>query len=468
MKLYIQIIKLLFNKFILRKNNGIVIKEFCENMGIVYIKLAQILSTQNYGNIFTEDDRKMLSSICDDCNPISFFEIEQILKQEYGQDLDNIFKSIEKSPVGSASISQVHGAVLKTGEEVVVKVKRKDITKNIEKDIKIIKKLVHRYGKIINFGNYTGGDHALELYLDWIRQEIDFIHEMKNIKTYQRFADNVNGKVKDTKKIRVPKLYENYSTENVIVMEYIKTKTVNKTKLTYETQDKIAKALNSYLKLSFWALFNDKQIIFHGDPHSGNICIDENGDICFLDMGLLCVLNEKDAKHCREFFLTAYTGNYIKLYDMLVGYGNMSIKEKEAFKEDCRKYCKEIKKKDVTYYFTDLMTECFKYEIVPPDFLFGMAKAFICLNGISNFSENKIIATEMIQDQVVEFMLKRSLNDCKNIALDGLDITPMILSNTLEYGVINTIAKAVSNNTLRQDIIKSLDNLKEMLELAKI
>lgn len=165
MKLYIEIVKLLFKKFILRKNNGIVIKSFAEKMGIVYIKMAQMLATQNYGNLFTEEDRKMLASICDDCNVIKFSKIKEILEEEY-KDLDNIFMFIEESPVGSASISQVHRAVLRNGEEVAVKIKRKDITNTIDKDIKRIRKIVHRFGKIINFKNFTGGDHALDLYLN--------------------------------------------------------------------------------------------------------------------------------------------------------------------------------------------------------------------------------------------------------------------------------------------------------------
>ena len=201
MKLYIQAIKLLFNKFILRRNNGIVIKDFSEKMGVVYIKLAQMLATQNFGNLFTEKDRQMLSSICDNCNPISYDEIEEILKQEYGAKLDNVFSFIEKEPVGSASVSQVHRAILKTGEEVAIKIKRKDITGTIDDDIKRIRKIIHRFGKFVNFSNFTGGDHALDLYLEWIEQETDFAHEKENIKVYQNFADSVNGKVSGTKKI---------------------------------------------------------------------------------------------------------------------------------------------------------------------------------------------------------------------------------------------------------------------------
>ena len=143
MKLYIEAIKLLFNKFILGKNTGIVIKEFSERMGIVYIKLAQMLATQNYGNLFTEEDRRMLSSICDDSKSISYDKIENILKREYGERLNDIFELIEHEPIGSASVSQVHKAILKNGEEVVIKVKREDITSRIEEDIEQIRKLMY-------------------------------------------------------------------------------------------------------------------------------------------------------------------------------------------------------------------------------------------------------------------------------------------------------------------------------------
>ncbi len=468
MKLYIQIIKLLFNKFILRRNNGIVIKDFSEKMGVVYIKLAQMLATQNFGNLFTENDRQMLSSICDNCNPISYEEIEEILKQEYGTNLENVFSFIEKKPIGSASVSQVHRAILKTGEEVAIKIKRKDITRTIDEDIKRIRKIVHRFGKFVNFSNFTGGDHALDLYLEWIEQETNFIHEKENIKRYQNFADNVNGKVNGTKRIKVPKLYEDYCTDNIIVMEFVKTQTVNKLELTDKNKDRIATALNSYIKSSFWAMFNDRPVVFHGDPHSGNICIDEDGNICFLDMGLLCALSDSDTKLCRKFFLTTYSGNYEKLYDMLVSYGNMSEEKKQSFKEDCKKYCEEVKNKEVTYYFIDMINICLNYEFVPPNFLFSMAKAFVCLNGINNFSDNKCAARELLQEQTMEFLVKRSLKDCKGIVIDSLYFAPKALENISQYGLANTIAKVTTSSEIKKNVRNSLENLMEMLDLIKV
>ena len=115
MKLYLQLINALFQKFIFKKNMGTSVKLLCENMGIVYIKMAQILSTQNIGNMFTEKDRLSLSSICDDVHPISYDEIKSILDDEYNGLTDEIFASIDPIPIGSASLSQVHKAVLGGG-----------------------------------------------------------------------------------------------------------------------------------------------------------------------------------------------------------------------------------------------------------------------------------------------------------------------------------------------------------------
>lgn len=468
MKLYVEALKLLFKKLILRRNTGEVVKEFAEKMGIVYIKLAQILSTQNYGNLFTEKDRELLSSICDDIKPISFEEIEMTLKEEYGNNYSNMFQYIEKEPIGSASVSQVHKAVLKTGEEVVLKVKRKDIGETIKSDIERIRGIIHRFGRIVKLGNYTGGDFALDLYMKWIKEETDFRHEVENIKAYKNFADTVNNKVEGTKSIKIPKIYEEFCTDNVIVMEYINAPTINKMELTEENKEKIRSAMNSYIKSSFWALFNDKQIVFHGDPHSGNICVDEEENIYFLDMGLLCIMSDSDAKLCRKLFLAAYTGNYENMFNLVSSFGNLCEEDKKKLREDCKHYSLNIKGKELTYYFVDMINICYKYEIVPPAFLFSMVKTFMCLNGIGKFCDNEVLGKDLLREQVTEFMIKRSLEDCKGIVVDSIKLAPRIFEDTMKYGLVRTISKVSANSDLRTDIIRSLENLKEMIEMMKV
>lgn len=465
MKLYWQLIKALFRKFVLRRNTGAVIRDFAEKMGIVYIKLAQMLATQNYGKVFTEEDRRALASICDDCSSISYQEIEAILRAEYG-DFEEIFSSVDPEPVGAASVSQVHRGVLKSGEEVAIKVKRQDVTQAMETEIKRIKSLMHRFGWLFKFRNLTGGEHALDLYLEWIRQETDFNHEVSNIELYQEFAQNVNGRLSGAHRIKVPKVYKQYCTDNIVVMEFVKATTVNRLPLNPATKEKVRVAINDYLRLSFWAMFHDQQIIFHGDPHSGNICIDDDGDIWFLDMGLLCVMSSEDAKLCRTLFLAAYAGNAAKLFDLLVGYGEMNEEQQLKFKERCEVCCRQVRGKEVTYYFVDMINVCLEYEFVPPDFLFSMAKAFICLNGINKMTDNQCSAQELLQEQAVEFMLRRSLSDCQEIITSGLRLVPETLLDTLETGPAQALAKAVTKTEIKQKLTNSLANFQEMLELV--
>ena len=466
MKLYLEVVQLLFKKYILRKNSGIAIKDFSENMGIVYIKLAQILATQNYGNLFTEEDRKQLSSICDNCRPISYKRVEKILKKEYGKNFHKIFQSIEKEPVGSASVSQVHKAILKSGEEVAIKIKRTDITSTMEKDIKKIKKLIHKYGKLFHFGNFKGADLTLNLYLDWLKQEIDFKREKENIKIYSEYTKRVNKKIRNTKELRVPKLYEEYCTDNVIVMEFIKYKTINQMELTKENKEKIVEAINSYIQLNFFAMYHEESIAFHGDPHSGNLCIDEEGNLYFLDMGLLFVLNQSESNLCRDFFLAAYTGNYEKIYQMLVVYGDMNEKRKKKFKENCKKYVEKVSDKNVTHYFIDMIEVCLSFEFVPPSFLINMAKAFICIYGISNFSDNRVSARELLSEQTIEFIMKRSISDCKKIIIDDFPLALKSIDD-IQQGLVRMIMKIIKNKKLKEEIETTLENGKEALYLAK-
>ena len=458
MKLYFEIVKLLFNKYVRRRNTGVVIKEFCEKMGVVYIKFAQILATQNYGNLFTEEDRQLLSSICDDVNPISFEKIKKIIEREYNNSLNNIFSYIDIKPIGSASISQVHKGRLLDGREVAIKVKREDVTKTIESDLKRIKNIIHRFGKIVNFKNLLGGDKALDLYFSWIYEEIDFVNEKNNINLYDEFAKSVNGKIDKVKNICVPKVYEDLCTDNIIVMEFINHKTINNIELNNENKIVINNALNSYLASSFYALFNDKKIIFHGDPHSGNIYIDNEGNIGFLDMGLIFELSENVSKLTREFFLTIYSCNYDKLIQLLTRYAYLDEEEKNIFSNKVKEYVFAIRNKPVTSYFTDMVNICLEVNIVPPNFLFCMAKAFICLNGINSFSDNYTSAIELLQEQVIEYLIKRSMNDCKDILANGFSMFPKLINNTFKYGFSKGITKG------GVEVLKLRDNLKNALE----
>lgn len=467
MKLYFEVFRAAVKKIVLRKSNGEVIRDFATNMGVVYIKLAQMLATHEFQNYFSESDRIALSSICDDIEPVEFKIVEDTLISTYGENYRDLFLSIDETPIGSASISQVYKAKLKNGKDVVLKVKRKDIEKNIVEDVEKLKKLMHRFGRFINFKNFFGGEHALNLYLKWISEETDFDNEINNIKKYGEFSKKVNGSIANTTRICVPKVYEELSSSDVIVMDYIPYKTVNQLPLTEENKELIKTAINSYLKLSFNSLLEDDSVIFHGDPHSGNLCVDNVGNIYFLDMGLLFSLDKKEIEFCKEFFFAAYTSDFEKIFSIITRYGEINDIQKNALKEDVKSYCENLRGKEVTNYFMDMVMIFTKYELDPPEFLFDMAKAFVCLNGVGKFTQNYVSCDSLLKEIILDYVIKSQIKATAKVSLNSVKVFPKILSGIKNYGLSGLVAEIESNETLKNEIIEFIDISETNINILK-
>lgn len=468
MKLYFYGFIMLVKKFIKKKNTGEVIRWFVEKMGVVYIKFAQILAMQNVGNLFTEEDRLKLSTICDHCNPISFKKIKKQIEKEYDCSLEYKFKKVYEEPIGSASISQVHKAILKNGDIVAIKVKRKDVTKKIERDIKQIRKFVHRFGRFVQFKNYLGSDAALDLYLSWIQEEVDFENEKNNILSYFHFAQSVNGKIENTKEIVVPKVYKKLCTKKIIVMEFIASKTINQMKLTSYNKEKMNKALNDYVALSFYALFHDIPVVFHGDPHGGNIYIDKKGNIGFLDMGLIFELSKEETVFIRNLFLNAYTCNIEELYHLIVDNSIQKDVDKDLLKHEMEECCKSFKNVPVSEFFCSMIFTFIKFNVNPAPVFYKMAKAFIALYGINTFLENIESTEELLYQQIIEYYVTRTMTDIKEITHAGITFLPTFIKNTFEKGLTKSISEqVVTLSSINKKVSESLNHLEEVIYFFK-
>lgn len=407
----LQIIKFLFSRFILRRSTGACVKALCINMGVTYIKLAQILAMQDYGNYFNEQDRKDLLSICNDISPQPFSVIEKKLQEEYGNRLYELFPFVDRVPAGAASVSQVHRAVTADGKEVALKIKRQDIAKKIDKDIAQMKRYVRILVRVTPLRNLCGGLAALDYYMDWLVQELDFHKEMDNMVRYAEFADSVNGRVSGCLDIEVPKLYKDLCTDDVIVMEYINSPVLSRDCGNHKAMG----GVNSYILLSFYALLQNKPVVFHGDPHAGNIYITPEGNVGFLDMGLIFALSESDAGLTKELFLCVYKGDADALLAIILTWLQEKGSLCEKFKEDVRKYCRDIIHKPVTYYFMDLLVICLSYNILPPRFLFEMAKAFACLNGMDAVYFDNMTGKQLLGDLVLASVIEENLDRMRRV-----------------------------------------------------
>ncbi len=438
-------------------------------MGVVYIKMAQIIAMQNYGNVFTENDRIQLSQICDHCNPIAYRKIAKQIECEYGKPLSEIFQSIDPEPVGSASISQVHRAVLLDGREVAVKVKRQDIARRVAHDTRQIRRIIHRFGRLAKFRNYLGSDKALELWAKWIEQETDFENERQNLQAYQNFAASVNGKLTDAINIKIPALVPELCTDNIIVMEFITAPTVNQLELTPENKARLRRGMNDYVRLSFYALLHGMPVAFHGDPHGGNVYIDDADNVGFLDFGLTFSLSGEESDFVRQLFLNAYNVRTDKLVELLLQNGKYVNLDREQYSAEVEAQARHFRNIHAAQFFVEMMNLYTRYNIEPPEITYKMGKTFLALYGMNNFIENTVNTEDLLGPQLVEYYVNQIGTDITNLVASGLDTLLDFLTTTCEKGFVCGLTEQIVRlNGLKNQFAVTLEHCDEALSFFKV
>lgn len=254
-----------------------------QELGPTYIKLGQIMSL--HSDILPKEYCEELMKLCSDVEPMPFEQVEEVLYESFGCKWNEIFSRIDKKPLGAASIAQVHYAVLKNGDEVVVKVQRKGIHDIMSRDITMLHKAV-RLVPPVPIKGIVDFDMVLDEMWAVAQEEMNFLTEASNM---EEFARND----KDIVFAATPCLYREYTTSCVLVMEYIDGYRIddkeNLQKDGYDLNEIGSKLVDNYIKQVIEDGF------FHADPHPGNVHI-RDGKIVWMDMGMMGRLSERDKK----------------------------------------------------------------------------------------------------------------------------------------------------------------------------
>ena len=275
-------------KDVLRKNQitrGVTpekLRMILEELGPTYIKLGQIMSL--HSDFLPKAYCDELLKLNSDVTPMPFDDVEDVINHSYGQDWRELFQFIEEAPLGSASIAQVHRARLKNGEEVIIKVERKGIYDTLARDIGLLHRLVKLIPPVGDFKNLVDLDMVLDELWSVAQEEMDFLKEAANMDEFSRNNASVQY-------VTTPKLYHEYSTGHVLVMEYIDGYSLDDVESLqnagYDMDEIGTKFVNNFIK----QVMDDG--FFHADPHPGNVKI-RDGKIVWIDMGMMGRLSEKD------------------------------------------------------------------------------------------------------------------------------------------------------------------------------
>ena len=254
----------------------------------IFIKAGQLISILS--NFLPDYFRKELEELQDKIPPRPLSEIYERIQKELGKDPGLLFAEFDPNPIASASLAQVHLARLQDGRQVAVKVQYLDIEANTKKDLQTIKQLLSFYGFFLRI---KGLGYLHSQFSQMIQEELDFRLEAQHIET---IAANFTG----NPQVFFPKVIHELSTERVLTTEFMQGVKIsdleNLAEQNIDRQALAERVLTAYCQM----IFSDG--IYHADPHPGNILVQPDGSIVFVDFGAVAKLSDEMKKGILQFF----------------------------------------------------------------------------------------------------------------------------------------------------------------------
>jgi ubiquinone biosynthesis protein len=275
----------------LAPNFGVRLRRALDDLGPTFVKFGQVLSTRS--DILPEGVLAELQKLQDTARPMPAGVAQKIIERELGAPVDEVFASFDPVPLGSASIGQVHKAVLRSGEIVAVKVQRPEAPARVAGDLELMRDfaalLDRRFGRRL-FVDVEGLVAEFEVV---IRRELDFSAEAENAR---RFAANFAGT-----QVVIPGVYLDLSTPRVLTEEFIegsRFRDIRPLSMTPSERRRVATmGADAIFKMAFEDGF------FHGDPHPSNLLLTPSGDLALLDFGMVGYMSHGDIEALSRLFI---------------------------------------------------------------------------------------------------------------------------------------------------------------------
>ncbi len=275
----------------LAPNFGVRLRRTLDDLGPTFVKFGQVLSTRS--DILPEGVLLELQKLQDTVKPMPAGMAQGIIERELGAPVDELFAAFDPVPLGSASIGQVHKAVLRSGETVAVKVQRPEAPGRVAGDLELMRDfaafLDRRFGRglLVDVGGLVAEFEVV------IRRELDYSAEAENAR---RFAANFAGT-----RVVVPAVFLDLSTPKVLVEEFIegtRFRDILPLSLAPSERRRVATmGADAIFKMAFVDGF------FHGDPHPSNLLLTPSGDLALLDFGMVGYMSQGDIEALSRLFI---------------------------------------------------------------------------------------------------------------------------------------------------------------------
>jgi ubiquinone biosynthesis protein len=285
-----------------------------ERLGPIFVKFGQVLSTRR--DLLPDDFAEELAKLQDRVPPFPAAQARRLVEQAFGQPIDSIFESFEAEPIASASIAQVHFAVLKGGREVAVKVLRPGMLAVIDDDLSLMRTLARWVERLSADGKRLKPREVVAEFANYLHDELDLVREAANAAQLRR---NMQG----LGLVMVPEMVWDFCTQTVIVMERMKGLPISQIQRLRDAGVDIPKLARDGVTIFFTQVFRDG--FFHADMHPGNIQVSTEpgtfGRYIALDFGIVGTLTEFDKEYLAQNFIAFFRRDYKRVAELHVESG---------------------------------------------------------------------------------------------------------------------------------------------------
>jgi ubiquinone biosynthesis protein len=295
-----------------------------ESLGPTFVKLGQLLATR--ADLLPPEHIDALSRLQDDVAPLPYEAVREVIEEELGARVSNLFEEFDEEPLASASLGQVHLAVLRGGRRVAVKVQRPDIRATIRRDLSIMEDLASLADRRTEAGaRYRFGD-IVEEFRRSLARELDYRREAVSL---EELRDNL----REYDRLLVPEHVEDLTTGRVLVMAHVDGQKVSGLSplrhLEIDGRGLIDELVRAYLQ----------QIIVdgfvHADPHPGNVLLTDDDRLALIDVGMVIRLGPVNRERILRLLLAVADGDADEAVEVAISMGERTERFDEAqFRRD--------------------------------------------------------------------------------------------------------------------------------------
>ena len=349
-----------------------------EELGPMFVKMGQILA--NRSEILPQRFCDELRRLRTDVEPVPFWVVRDCLQAEYGRKVSEVFEWIDRKPLGSASLAQVHRAKLLSGEEVAVKVQRPGAQQVMAQDIDIIRSLVRTASRFVRTDQFVDLQGVVEELWQSFREETNFLMEARNLDDFYLYHKRTRG-------ISCPRSYPEYCTEHIVVMDYVEGISIADPARLREAGYDLEK-IGARIVEDYAAQVLDDGF-FHADPHAGNIIVKDV--VYFIDLGMVGRMSSHDRAIVKDMIFSVAENDVPKLKDSLMRFavtrGDSSELDHSTFLSDLDFIVADfaglnLKDLDIGEFLTSLVSLARKNDVELPSVVTMFARGMVTLEGL--------------------------------------------------------------------------------------